>query len=142
MSDTHVFLPLSTYSLQILQGVQFGTEATVDAKELLIHNRCQGQGAEGFHTGFVDSLRIFVLAFEFEGKVVRQMSALVVTSQQPESMWIPYLQRPQVQHTLDSVNQDHGIRRQNSYLDTEVPSIHIVSQEKIPRLRRITTNFE
>lgn len=53
------------------------------AKKLLVHDRRERQGAEGFHACLVDLLRVFMLTFELECEIVRQMSALVVTSQQP-----------------------------------------------------------
>lgn len=52
----------------------------MDAKELLVHNGRQRQCAEGLHAGIVYLLGVFVLAFELEGEVIRQMSAFVVTT--------------------------------------------------------------
>jgi predicted nucleic acid-binding protein len=50
------------------------------AQKLLVHNRSQRQGAERLHTRVVDLLGIFVLAFEFESEVIRQMATFVVAS--------------------------------------------------------------
>jgi hypothetical protein len=41
-----------------------------------------------------------VLAFEFEGEVVGQMAALVVSSKKPEGVGVPDLQGPEVQNAL------------------------------------------
>lgn len=70
------------------------------AEKLLVHDGCQWQRAKSLHTGIVHLVRIFVLAFEFEGEVVGQMSALVVAAEQPQRVGIPNLEGPQVQHTL------------------------------------------
>ena len=48
------------------------------AQELLIHNRGQRQGTEGFDTSIVDPFRVLVLALELKGKVVSQVPALVI----------------------------------------------------------------
>ena len=69
------------YILEVVQCVEVRTETTVYAKELLVHDGSQGQGAEGLHTRLVYLLGILVLAFEFEGEVVCQMPAFMVSSQ-------------------------------------------------------------
>ena len=70
------------------------------AQELLVHNCGKGQGAKRFHTGFVDLLGILMFAFKFEGKIVRQVPALMISSQQPQSVRVPNLAGPQVQDAL------------------------------------------
>lgn len=72
----------------------------MDAEELFVHDRRQRQSTKGFKTGLVNSLAILVLALEFEGEVVCQMPALVVSSQQPERVGVPNLERPEVENTL------------------------------------------
>jgi hypothetical protein len=52
----------------------------MNTQELLIHNGGEGQSTEGFHTGIIYSLGIFVLALKLEGEVVGQMSAFVIPS--------------------------------------------------------------
>ena len=42
-----------------------------------------------------------MLAFELEGKVIGQMPAFMVTSKQPECIWIPDLQGPEVKYALE-----------------------------------------
>ena len=49
-------------------------------EELLVHDGGQGQCAEGLHTGVINSLGVFVLAFELESEVVGQVAAFVVAS--------------------------------------------------------------
>ena len=74
---------LYTHSLDIFQSMQFRTETTVNAKELLVHHCRQRQRTEGLQARLIDSFTIFVLAFQFESEVVRQVTAFVVTPQQP-----------------------------------------------------------
>lgn len=61
--------------------MQFGTEATMNTQELLVHDGSQRKATERLDTGIVNSLRVLVLAFEFEGKVVSQVTAFVVSSE-------------------------------------------------------------
>ena len=72
-----------TYALQVVQGMQLRTQTTVNAEELLVHDCCQWQCAEGLHACLVDILGVLVLALKLESKVVGQMTALVVTTEQP-----------------------------------------------------------
>jgi len=64
--------------------MQLWTESTVNAQELLVHDRGQRQRTEGFHASVVDPLGVLVLALELEREVVRQMSTFMVSSEQPE----------------------------------------------------------
>jgi hypothetical protein len=41
-----------------------------------------------------------VLALKLEGKVIGQMTAFVVAAEQPERIWVPDLERPQIKHAL------------------------------------------
>jgi hypothetical protein len=43
-----------TYTSQVVKGVKFGAQTTVNAQELLVHNGSQGKRAERLHTGLVD----------------------------------------------------------------------------------------
>lgn len=106
--------------------MQLWRQTTVNAQELLVHNSSQWQGTEGLHTRLVNILRILVLTFQLEGKVIGQMATLVVTTEQPQAVWIPNLQRPQVKHTLDG----------------EVASVDVVSQEQISGIGWVTTDLE
>lgn len=72
----------------------------MDTEELLVHDGGQGQRAERLHACFVDFLAVLVLALKLEGEVVGQMPAFVVAAQQPEGVWIPDFERPDVQYTL------------------------------------------
>lgn len=74
--------------------MQLRAQPSVNAEELLIHDGGQGQRAEGFHTCFVDFFGVLVLAFELEGEVVGQVTALVVSTQQPQSLRMPNFQGP------------------------------------------------
>jgi hypothetical protein len=66
----------------------------VNAEELLVHDSSKRKAAERLHASIVYPLGVFVLALEFEGKVVGQMPTFVVSSQEEEGLWIPDLERP------------------------------------------------
>jgi DNA recombination-dependent growth factor C len=89
-----------TYALQIVQSVQLGTQSTVNTQKLLVHNSGQGKGAESVHASLVDGLGVLVLALELESEVISQMTALVVSAEQPERVGVPDLQRPEVKNAL------------------------------------------
>jgi DNA recombination-dependent growth factor C len=89
-----------TYALQIIQSVQLRAQSTVDTQKLLVHNRSQRKGAESVHASFVDSLGVLVLALELESEVISQMTALVISAEQPERVGIPDFQRPKVKNAL------------------------------------------
>lgn len=72
----------------------------MDTEELLVHDRRQRQGTEGFDARLVDPFAILVLALQLEGKVVRQVATLVVTPEQPKRVGIPDLQCPEVENAL------------------------------------------
>ena len=63
--------------------MQFGTKSSMYAQKLLIHNRRQRKRAKRIHAGFIDPLRIFVFAFEFESEIICEMAAFVVPPKQP-----------------------------------------------------------
>lgn len=63
--------------------MQLGTQTTMYAQELLVHDGRQWQGTERLHTCIVHFLGVFVLAFQLEGEVVCQMSAFVVSAEEP-----------------------------------------------------------
>lgn len=55
----------------------------MNAQELLVHYSGQRQGTERLHASLVDSLGVFVLAFELEGEVISQMPAFMVSAEEP-----------------------------------------------------------
>lgn len=65
-------------------------------QELFVHDRRQRQRAERLNAGLVDTLAVFMLAFQLEGKVVREMSAFMVASEQPKRVRVPDLQGPEI----------------------------------------------
>ena len=91
-----------TYTLEIIQSMQFWAQTTMYAEELLVHDSSQGQCAERVHACIVYFLRVLVLALELECEVVGQMSTFVIAAQQPESVRVPNLQRPEIEHALSS----------------------------------------
>ena len=80
--------------------MQLGAQTAMYAEELLVHDGSQGQCAERVHASIVYFLGVLVLAFELECEVVGQMSTFVIASQQPESVRIPNLERPEIEYAL------------------------------------------
>lgn len=115
-----------SYTSQVVERVQLGTQTTVDTQELLVHNSSQGKAAEGLHAGFVHGLGILVLALQLEGEVVSQVATLVVASQQPQCLGVVNLERPQVENAFDA----------------KVSSIDVVAEEEISRLGRVASDLE
>jgi len=98
----------------------------MNTQELLVHDCRQRQRTERLHAGFINGLGILVLAFQLEGEIVGQVATLVVSTQEPESLGIVNLQRPQVKNTLD----------------TEVTTINVITQKEVSRLGGVATNFK
>lgn len=71
---------MATHAFDVVQSMELRTKAAVDAEKLFVHHRGKGQSAERFDAGFVDLLRVLVLAFELEGEVVCQMATLMIAS--------------------------------------------------------------
>ena len=63
--------------------MQLRAKTAVYTQELLVHDSSERQGAEGLHACIVDLLRVLMLALQFESKVIRQMTTLVVPTEQP-----------------------------------------------------------
>lgn len=59
------------HTFEIFQRVQFGTQSSMYAQKLLVHDCCERQGTERIHTSFVYPFGILMLTFELERKVVR-----------------------------------------------------------------------
>ena len=115
-----------TYALEIVQGVELWRQSSVNAEELLVHDGCQWQGTERLHTGLIHILRVLVLTLQLEGEVISQMATLVVTTQKPQAVWVPDLQRPEVKHTLNR----------------EVSTIDIISKEEVSGVGWVSTDLE
>jgi len=80
--------------------VKLGAQTSVNAEELLVHDRSKRESAEGFHACLVHCLGVLVLALELESEIVCKMTTFVVAPKEPESVGIPDLQRPQVKNAL------------------------------------------
>ena len=113
----------------VVEIVYLWAESAVDAEELLVHERGQREAVERVHARVVHALRVLDLAWKLkmnfafslvrmtekrvcltlllEGEVFREMSALVVASQEEERVGVDQLQGPQVDHALD--NEDGEI---------------------------------
>jgi hypothetical protein len=73
----------------------------MDTKELFVHDRRQWQRTERFHGCIVDTFCVFVFTFQLEGKIVCQVSAFMISPQQPETVGIPDLERPEIEDALE-----------------------------------------
>ncbi len=51
----------TTYALNIIQRVEFWRKPTMDAEELLVHDRSEGQCAERVHAGIIQAFGILSL---------------------------------------------------------------------------------
>ena len=51
-----------THVADIVERMELGRQAAVNAEELLVHNGSKGKGAEGLHAGIVDALRVLAFA--------------------------------------------------------------------------------
>jgi hypothetical protein len=73
----------------------------VYAQILPVHDRREGQRTERLEAGLVYALRIFVLALGLECEFIGQVPALVVATEEEKGFWIPNLEGPKVQQTLE-----------------------------------------
>jgi hypothetical protein len=122
----------NTYSLDIFKGMEFRAQATVNAEELLVHYGRQRQRTERLEACLINPLTIFVLALQLEGEVVRQMTAFVVTPQQPKRIRVPNLQCPEVENALWSqiVRGSLDVARKfETHLNTEITPVDVVTQK-------------
>jgi hypothetical protein len=55
----------------------------MDAEKLLVHDGSKRQSTKRLHAGFVHLFGVLVLAFELESEVICQMTAFVVTTEEP-----------------------------------------------------------
>lgn len=117
---------MGTYALKIVQGVKLWRQSSVNAEKLFVHNSRQWQGTERFHACLVDILRVLVLTLQLEGEIISQMATLVVTTKKPQAVWIPDLQGPEVEHTLNG----------------KVSAINIVSEEEVSGVRGVSADLE
>ena len=74
--------------------MDFRRKSSVNAKELLVHQRGQWQTVEGVHAGIVDAFRVFYLTLRLEGEIFAEMPAFVVASQEEQRVGVKDLQRP------------------------------------------------
>ena len=110
--------PEAIERLDVLESVKLRAETTVNAQELLVHDGRQRQTAKRLQTCLINLLAVLVLALQLESEVVGQVAALVVTTQQPESVGVPDLERPKVEDTLD----------------LEVTTVNVIAQEEVAGL--------
>lgn len=125
--------------------MQLRAETTVDAEKLLVHDRSQRQRTEGFHASFINPLSVFVLTLELEGEVVGQMSTFMVAPQKPQGIRVPNLESPQVKDALagdQSVTTTTMGEDAIAHLDTEVASVHVVTEEQVSCLCRVSADLK
>lgn len=70
-----------TNTLEIFQRMQLRAKPTMYTQELFVHDCCKGKRTKRVHASFVDRFGIFMLAFELEREIIRQMSAFMVSSE-------------------------------------------------------------
>ncbi len=80
VSTAHLQQHLATYAFQIFQSVELRAQPAVYAQELLVHDSGKRKRAERIHAGFINSLGVFVFAFELEREIIGQMATLVVAA--------------------------------------------------------------
>lgn len=56
------WLPETVDLAQVVKSVELRRKTTMNAQELLVHDRSQRQRAEGLHTGIIHPLGVLVLA--------------------------------------------------------------------------------
>ena len=61
--------------------MQLGTETTMYAEKLFVHDGRQRQSTERVHACIVYPFGVLVLALEFECEVIGQMATFVITSE-------------------------------------------------------------
>lgn len=84
-----------------------------------------------------------MLALELERKVICQMPTLMITAKQPQCVWIPDLERPEVQNALKKGQfffTKEVVRNPDLY--AEISTVDVVTQEQIARLGWVAPNFE
>lgn len=83
---------MGAHRTKIIDRVELGRQTTMNAQELLVHDRRQRQVAKRIHASVIDGLRVLVLAFEFESEIVGQVTAFVVASKQEQGVRVPDLE--------------------------------------------------
>ena len=53
----------TTYGPNVVQGIELGGNSSMDAEELLVHNRSEGQCAERIQARFIQALRVLTLTY-------------------------------------------------------------------------------
>lgn len=115
----------------------------MDTQELLVHNSSERKSAERLHASLVHGLGVFVLALKLEGEVIGQMATFMVTAHEPESVGVPDFESPEVENTLHIMSDRRGAERAGrAYLNTEISTVDVVTQEEIACVCRVATNFE
>lgn len=79
------------------------------------------------------------------------MPTFVITPEEEEGIWVPDLESPNVQNALQKQSENdqypaacsvHMLSPKGPHLDGKVPSVNVVSQEKVPRICRVATDFK
>lgn len=91
-----------------------------------------------------------ILTLKLEGEVICQMPTFVIAPEEEEGIWVPDLEGPDIQNALQEQSQTISTQghaaficyRRRSHLDGKVPSVNVVSQEKVPRICWVATDFK
>ena len=82
--------------LDVVERVHFGRQTAVNAQELLVHERRQGEAVERVHAGVVNAFGVLDATLLLEREIVGEMAALVVTPEHVYGVGVQDLQRPQI----------------------------------------------
>lgn len=105
----------AVYISEVVNSKKFRGESTMYTEKLLVHDRCEREGAERLHASIIHTLGVLMFTFNFEGEVFGQTTALVISTEKEYRAWVVYFERPQIEYTLNA----------------EISSIYVVSQKQI-----------
>lgn len=61
------------------------------AQKLAVHQRCKWKAVESGHTGFIYFIAVLDFAFLFEGEILGQVAAFMISAQEVDRFWVRYL---------------------------------------------------
>ena len=110
----------------VVNRLEVRGDPPVDAQKLPVDDGAQRECVEGLERHLVHSVVVFALALLFEGEVLCQVVALVVSPDEEDGVPVLDLQRVQVQQ----------------HLNGERPPVHVVPKKKILRLPHWTSHLK
>lgn len=117
----------SVNPFDLVQGVQARGEPAVQTENLVFDDRSEGQVVKEISQEFPDvGVAILAHALVIESIDLGNLAALVVPSENCDSLSVAHLEADQKRHGLDGV----------------VPSIYVIAHEQVVGVRRLSANFE